>query len=178
MSHVRTLFVAVATAIVAADSASAQRSNRPELRFGVGTFLSRDRGWNYAEQIELFAGIAQNVGSFNVEAGGSFYKSRRNVLYPAVFPRPAGAFHDGLAARLHVRTPNARTSTFSAIVGAELFQNRTDGEARVTTAAGAAGVGLNFGSARRGSLDLRYVRFAKPLGSSRGILPLTVSWRL
>jgi hypothetical protein len=177
MSHVRLIYVVVAVALVATHSASAQ-SIRPELRFGLGTFLSRDRGWNYAEQIEVFAGVAQNVGSFNVEAGGSFYKSFRNAIYPAVYPVPPRAFRDGLAARLHVRTPNARTSTLSAIVGAELFQNRTVGEARVTTAAGTAGVGLNFGSDRRGSLDLRYVRFAKPLGSSRGILPLTVSWRL
>lgn len=177
MSHVRLIFVGVAAVFAATDSASAQ-SSRPELRFGLGTFLSRDRGWNYAEQIEVFAGVAQNVGSFNVEAGGSFYKSRRNYVYPAVFPRPARAFHDGFAARLHVRTPSPKTSAVSALVGAELFQNRTDGEARVTTAAGTAGVGLNFGSARRGSLDLRYVRFAKPLGSSRGILPLTLSWRL
>jgi hypothetical protein len=178
MSQVRPFIVIVASAIVVAASASAQTSNRPELRLGVGTFLSRDGGWNYTEQTEVFAAVAQNIGSFNVEAGGSFFKSYRNFIYPAMVPRPPRAFHDGFAGRLHVRTPNARTSAFSAIVGAEVFQNRTDDEERLTTAAGTAGVGFNFGSGRRGSLDLRYVRFAKPLGSSRGILPLTLSWRL
>lgn len=164
--------------VVAPDSIGAQASNRPELRLGVGTFLSRDRGWNYREQVELFAAIARNVGSFSVEAGGSFYKSWGTFLYPAVQPPLPIAFHNGFAGRLHLRTPGGRTSAISGIVGVEVFQNRTERQPRVTTAAGTAGIGLNFGSARRGSIDLRYVRFAHQLGSSKGILPLTLGWRL
>lgn len=178
MSRVWFIPIAIVVATVASHAASAQSSNRPELRLGVGTFLSRDRGWNYREQIEVFAAIAKNLGSIDVEAGGSFYRSFGSFAYPAVSPRPPIAFHDGFAGRLHIRTPGARTTALSAIVGTELFYNRTDGQPRATTAAGTAGIGLNFGSHRRGSVDLRYVRFAKKLGSSTGILPLTLTWRL
>lgn len=168
----------VAAAIVHADSADAQTTKGAQLRVGLGTFLSRDRGWNYKDQIEVFAAAARNVGSFNVEAGASLFKSFGDYSNPAVSPLPPGSFNDGFAARLHVRAPNASRSGLSAIVGAELVHNRTEDEARATTAAGTVGVGLNFGSGKRGALDLRYVRFATPLGSSRGILPLTLAWRL
>lgn len=164
--------------MVYAGAADAQGTNRPELRLGVGTFLSRDRGWNYHDQIEVFAAVAQRVGAANVEAGASVFRSFGSYSYPAVSPLPPRAFHDGFAARLYVRVPGATHSALSAIVGAELFQNRTEGEARTTAAGATAGIGFNFGSSRRGALDLRYVRFAKPLGSSRGILPLTIAWRL
>lgn len=167
----------IAAAIVVSDSAGAQSTNGPGLRLGVGAFLSRDRGWNYDQQVEVFGAITNNVGSFSIEAGGSFYKSFGSFSYPAVSPRPSTAFRNGFAGRVQLRTPTAERA-LSAIVGAEVFHNLTDGEPRATTAAGTAGIGVNFGSARRGSLDLRYVRFAKRLGSSSGILPLTLTWRL
>ena len=60
----------------------------------------------------------------------------------------------------------------------DLLRYRTADEERGTTVGGTAGLALNFGPAGRGTVDFRYVRFAEPLGSSRGILPLTVGWRL
>jgi hypothetical protein len=168
----------VVAAMVCVSAAEAQ-TTRPELRLGIGTFLSRDRGWNYHEQIEVFAALAQNAGPVNVEAGASLFKCFcGNLSYPAVSPPYPRPYQDGFAARLHVRTPGPTRSALSALLGAELIHNRTTGEAKVTTAAGTAGVGVNFGPGRRGALDLRYVRFARPLGSSRGILPLTLAWRL
>jgi len=178
MFRVWLVMLGVLFVTTAPQPADAQPGSGPALRLGVGTFLSRDGGWNYREQVEVLAAITQKVGSVDVEAGGSVYKSFGSFSYPAVFPRPPIAFHDGFAARLHVRTPGARTSALSGIVGVELFHNRTDGQPRTTTAAGSAGIGFNFGSARSGSLDLRYVRFAEKLGSSTGILPLTLTWRL
>ena len=165
-------------ATVYANAAGAQTTNRPEFRLGVGPFLSRDRGWNYEDQIEVFAAVARKAGSLSVEAGASFFKSFARTGAPAVSPLPPGSFTDGFGARLHVRLPDANHSALNALVGAELFHNRTEGEARATTAAGTVGIGINFGPARRGTLDLRYVKFATPLGSSYGILPLTLAWRL
>lgn len=170
--------IIVVWATVYASAAGAQTTNRPEFRLGVGTFLSRDRGWNYEEQIEVFGAVARKAGSLSVEAGASFFKSFARTSAPAVSPLPPGSFTDGFAARLHLRVPNTNRSALSALVGAELFHNRTEGEPRATTAAGTVGIGISFGPARRGALDLRYVKFATPLGSSRGILPLTLAWRL
>ncbi len=171
-------------AMVYADAANAQATNRSGIRLGIGTFLSRDArassgaGWNYGEPFEVFAAVTRQAGSVDVEAGASVFKSFVRFSYPAVFPPPAKSLLQGFSARLHVRTPSSTRGALSAIVGAEVYHNLTEAEVRGTTAAGTAGVGIAFGGARRGTLDLRYVRFAKPLGSSRGILPLTLGWRL
>jgi hypothetical protein len=157
---------------------AAQGTVRPELRLGIGTFLSHDRGWNYSEPIEFFAAITRKTGSIDLEAGAAFSKSFAQFSQPAVDSRAPSAYRDGFRARLGLRAPSATRSAVSALVGVEGVHNRTEGEVRVTTVAGTAGIGLNFGSERRGTIDFSYTRFAKRLGSSRGILPLTLAWRL
>ena len=168
----------IAWTALSPSSAEAQRADNTSFRLGIGTFLSRDRGWNYGEPIELFAAVVRKAGSIDVEAGASFSKSFVRFAYPAVYPRAPSAYLDGFRARLGIRVPDGNQSLVSALVGAEFVHNRTEREPRTSTVAGMAGVGLNFGPARRASLDLRYVSFAKRLGSSRGILPLTLAWRL
>jgi hypothetical protein len=145
---------------------------------GIGTFLSHDRGWNYSEPIEFFAALVRKTGPIDLEAAAVVSKSFAHFSQPAVDPRAPIAYRDGFRARLGLRAPNAMRSAVSALIGTELVYNRTEGEARTTTLAGTAGIGLNFGSARRGTIDFRYTRFAKRLGSSRGILPITLAWQL
>ncbi len=168
----------IASTILSPVVADAQRTDNTSFRIGIGTFLSRERGWEYGEPIELFATVARKTGSIELEAGVSVSKSFVDFSYPAVSPPEPRAYLDGFRARLGIRVPNGTHSLLSALVGAELAQNRTQGEPRTSTLAGMAGVGLNFGPARRATLDLRYVSFANRLGSSRGILPLTLAWQL
>lgn len=170
--------LAIAWTALSPVAAAAQRTDNTSFRLGIGTFLSRDRGWNYGEPIELFAAVVRKAGSFDVEAGASFSKSFVGFSYPDVYPRAPSAYLDGFRGHLGIRIPDGTHSFISALVGAEFVHNRTEREPRTSTAAAMAGVGLNFGPARRGTLDLRYVSFAKRLGSSRGILPLTLAWRL
>lgn len=170
--------VVIAWTVLYPLAANAQRSDNMSFRIGIGTFLSRDRGWNYGEPIELFATVARRAGSIDLEACASFSKSFVRFSEPAVYPPAPGAYLDGFRARLGLRVPNESHSLVSALVGAEFVHNRTEGEARASTVAGMAGLGLNFGPARRGTLDVTYVSFAKRLGSSRGILPVTLAWRL
>jgi hypothetical protein len=158
--------------------ADAQSTGNTSFRLGIGTFLSRDRGWNYGDPIELFAAVVRKTGSIDVEAGASISKSFVGFSYPAVSPPEPTAYLDGFRARLGIRIPHATRSLVSALVGAEFVHNRTEFAPRTSTVAGMAGVGLNFGPARRATLDLRYVSFARRLGSSRGILPLTLAWQL
>ena len=157
---------------------AAQVSARPELRLGIGTFLSHDRGWNYDEPIDFVAAFVTKTRSVDLEAGAVVSKSFAHFSQPAVDPRAPSAYRDGFRARLGLRTPSAMRSAVSALIGTELVYNRTEGEARTTTLAGTAGIGVSFGSARRGTIDFRYTRFAKRLGSSRGILPITLAWQL
>lgn len=174
-AHVVQLTIALITLYPAA--LTAQGSVQPELRLGIGTFLSHDKGWNFEEPIEFFAAVTRRTGSVDLEAAASFSKTFAHFSKPAVWPYPS-AYVDGFRARLGLRVPSVARSLVSALVGAELVHNLTEGEARTSTLAGSGGLGLNFGSERRGSIDLTYVRFAKRLGTSRGILPLTLAWRL
>ena len=158
--------------------ANAQRTDRLEVRVGIGTFLSHDRGWNYSEPIEFLVGVARTTGSVNLEAGASFSKSFVRFVKPAVIPSPPSAYYDGFRLRMGIRAPSTTLSAISALLGAELIVNQTEGEMRAATLGAVVGAGINVGPARRAAMDLKYVRFAKKLGSSRGILPLTFSWRL
>jgi hypothetical protein len=176
--HRRVIQLIIAWTTLSPVVVSAQGTVQPELRLGIGTFLSHDRGWNYSEPIEFFAAITRKTGSIDLEAGAAFSKSFAHFSQPAVDPPAPSAYRDGFRARLGLRAPTAKRSAVSALVGAELVHNRTAGELRARTVAGTAGLGLNFGSERRGTIDLRYTRFAKRLGSSRGILPLTLAWQL
>jgi hypothetical protein len=176
--HVRAIQLIFVWATLSPLVVLAQSTVQTEFRLGIGTFLSHDRGWNYTEPIEFFGAISRNTGSIDLEAGAVFSKSFVHFSQPAVYPPAPNAYRDGFRARLGLRAPGATHSAVSALVGAELVHNRTEGEVRATTIAGTAGIGLNFGSERRGTIDLRYTRFAKRLGSSRGILPLTLAWQL
>ena len=159
-------------------AAHAQVSGNTSFRLGIGTFLSRDRGWNYGEPIELLAAVVRTVGLIEVEAGASVSKSFVGFSHPAVSLPEPNSYLDGFRARLGIRIPDGTRSPVRALVGAEFVHNRTELSAHTSTVAGMIGVGLTFGPSRRGTLDLRYVSFAKRLGSSRGILPLTLAWRL
>ena len=165
-------------AILYSGVANAQRTDRLEVRVGIGTFLSHDRGWNYSEPIEFLVGVARTTGPVNLEAGASFSKSFARFVKPTVIPSPPGPYYDGFRLRLGIRAPSTTLSAISALLGAELIVNQTEGEMRAATLGAVVGAGINFGPARRAAMDLKYVRFAQNLGSSRGILPLTFSWRL
>ena len=169
----RALIVAALAAVLAPEAA-AQRPEGLNVQVGLGTFLSRDRGWNYAESIEVFAAVSKRAGGVDVLAGASFFKTFATFSYPDIVPRPPRAITDGLAARFHVRIPSATRSSVGAIAGTEIVRNLTSGEPRSTTAAGAAGLGLNLG---RAEIGVRYVGFARRLGSSRGMMPLSLGWR-
>lgn len=172
------LVLPLAWSMAAPGRLSAQGPLRPEIRLGLGTFLSHDRGWNYTETVEFFASVGQSAGPVHFEAGASLFRSFAEFAKPAVVPPYPTAYRDGVGARLHLRAPTPGRSPLSVLAGLEILQNRTANEERGTTVAGTAGLAYNFGPARRGAVDFRYVRFAEPLGSSRGILPLTLGWRL
>lgn len=170
--------VVTISALLSPFAANAQGSDRAEFRLGIGTFLSRDRGWNYGEPVQVSTAIARSAGAFDLEGSASFSKSFTDFDSPAVVPRPSTPYRDGFRAGVGVRVPNAAHSTVSVLAGSEIVYNLTEGESRAATIAATAGVGFRFGPGHRGMIDLRYVRFAQRLGSSRGILPVTVTWRM
>lgn len=153
-------------------------AQRPDARLGFGTLLTRDRGWNYHESYELFGALGRTVGPMDVEAGASVLLSLTGESSTPASGAPAVPFRNGYAGRLHLRLPSATRSSLSVLAGGEIIADRTQGNARTTTAGAMVGAGWNFGSAHRGALDIRYVAFAERLGTSRGFLALTLGWRL
>ena len=158
--------------------AEAQAADLHQVRIGVATFISRDRGWNYSEPVEILATLVRKSGSLELEAGASISKSFTSFAEPAMFPSPPNPYRDGFRLRLGVRAPSPVQSVVSGLIGVELVANQTDGEKHSATLGATAGVGLNFGPAKRVALDARYIAFARRLGSSKGILPVSVAWRL
>ena len=176
------IFTLLALALLAEPAlarcnAHAQQSDRVQLRLGVATFLSHDRGWNYGEPVEILASLVRKTGSVELEAGASVSKSFANFVEPAVVPKQLIAYRDGFRLRVGVRAPSASQSVVSALLGIELVANRTEGEVRSSTLGVMTGLGVNFGPAKRAALDVRYVRFSHELGSSKGILPVSLAWR-
>lgn len=156
----------------------AQGTARPDFRFGIGTFLTRDRGWNFHNHVEFSAGLARQAGGMDVEAGVSISESHADLVDSPILPPPPDPYMEGVRVQLGLRAPSRTQSMVSVLLGTEVVQNRTDGAPRTTAFAGTSGLGINFGPRGRGTMELRYVWFAKRLGSSRGVLPLTVSWVL
>ncbi|MGI8617973.1 MAG: hypothetical protein ACR2L6_02645 [Gemmatimonadaceae bacterium] len=157
--------------------AAAAEAQRPQVRIGLGTLLTRDRGWNYHESLEFAGALVNSFGPVDLEAGASLIRSFAEFSSPAGFAGPVG-FRDGFSIRMHFRVPAARRAPLSALAGAEVVQDRTEDNPRTTTAGAMLGAGWNFGPQHRAALDLRYVAFARRLGTSRGILGLTLGWRL
>jgi hypothetical protein len=172
------LLLALAELLSARADADAQAADLYQVRIGVATFISRDRGWNYSEPVEILAALVRKSGSVELEAGASISKSFAGFGEPAISPAPPNPYRDGFRLRLGVRAPSPITSAVSGLIGVELVANQTDGEKHSATLGATAGVGLNFGPAKRLALDVRYIGFARRLGSSKGILPVSLAWRL
>jgi hypothetical protein len=176
--RLRAIALLIVAVVLLPVLARAQGTRATDLRIGLGTFLSRDRGWNYNQPIELSGSVSKNAGSIDLEAGAAFSKSLGSFVQNAVFPPTATEYREGFRVRVGVRAPSAARSVVSALIGAELLRSHRDDASRETTMAGTAGIALHFGTKRRGTIDLSYTRFAKRLGSSRGILPVTLAWQI
>src|SRR5690242_1674293 len=101
----RSAFTLISLAAFAAaalfwSNAEAQPSDRFVLRLGVATFLSKDRGWNYSEPVEILAVLVRKTGSVELEAGASISKSFATFAQPDVFPPPPSPYRDGFSLRV------------------------------------------------------------------------------
>jgi len=141
-------------------------------------FLTRDRGWNFENNIGVSLGVDRTGTHVGIRTlttvrigarGGYGYTSE----YP---PRPSAA-QNGLTFSLHVRTAPAPGGLY-AFVGPEWYQVLWQvGPSPATggTWVGAGGLGLQRG---RWALEGRYGAFAKARGTTRGHLDVGLVRRL
>jgi hypothetical protein len=161
------LLLAVAPATLTAQGTP----DRQRWVFGVGTFLTRDRGWNYGEGLELGAALERDLGSrLQVSAGVTALTSLRGpgdevAIYP---PYPDGLEH-AAALRLQART-QPRGAGLYALAGLEALAGDAGNQGRGVRAGASVGLGLSWQRAARSAVEGQYTVFDQPFGTTRGLL--------
>ena len=137
-----------------------------------GTFLTRDRGWNYELGLELGVGIARRMGSrLQLSAGAALLTGLgtafqgREAIFP---PYPEGLRH-ALALRLEGRTRTAGPGIY-ALGGVEALTGTAGVSGSGVRAGASAGLGLTWRRRARSALEGQYVVFDRALGTTRGVL--------
>ncbi|MCC6317224.1 MAG: hypothetical protein IT361_05975 [Gemmatimonadaceae bacterium] len=149
---------------------AAQR--RPEVQ--VGTFLTRDNGWNWALNLSGRLGLAHRLTDGWWGVG---YVVGRMSACPCgevpQIPLPPQSIENGLGAgyEIHRRMLSDRVTT---LLGAEWFHVVQEELATGGTLVGTAGLGWYWGDRRAWGTELRYERFARRLSATRGRLEWTV----
>ena len=170
----RSLAGVAAALLIATAPSTVVAQGAPEGRqwvFGLGTFLTRDRGWNYAEGLEVGVAVERDLGArlrlslgatglASLESGGDV---------PAVFP----PFPDGLeraaALRLQVRT-KTRGAGLYAMAGVEALAGDAGNQGRGARTGASVGSGWSWQGAARSAIEGQYVVFNQPFGTTRGLL--------
>lgn len=135
-----------------------------------GTFLTRDRGWNW--ELNLLGRVGFATEWSTTWRGVAHVTGRVSACpcgHAPVIPAPPGSVENGvgLGYDLQARHLDKR---FTTLVGIEWFTAFGEERDRGSTVAGSTGVGWNWGQRRRWGTELRYGVFARRLGTTRGRL--------
>lgn len=172
-SHAFTIIAAIVAMPVAPIAGVAQQS--AGLVVGVAPFLTRDRGWNFENNVAFSAGVEWTAGWVNIRMLGALrLGAHGNYVYTADYPTRPGSTENGVGAGVHVMM---RRRVGYVFAGPERFQVRWQtgpAPARGGTWLLASGAGLG-GDAW--ALEARYGWFARRLGATRGHLDVGVMWR-
>lgn len=151
----------------------AQRSTTVVI--GAAPFLTRDRGWNFENNVALSAGAESATRRGGARVLTTLRLGRRGPYgYDASYPPRTGSTENGITIATHALVRSGPAYLFA---GPEWFQvawQTGPVPARGGTWALATGLGV-----RRGvwALEGRYGMFARRLGTTSGHLDLGVQWR-
>ena len=152
---------------------------RKQWVFGLGTFLRRDRGWNYAEGLELGAALERDLGTHvRLSLGATALRSLATGgdITLEDPPSPSGLDH-AAALRLQARTRTRGVGLY-ALTGIEIVAGDAGNQGRGVRTAGSVGLGLSVRGAALSALEGQYVRFSQPFGTTRGVLSVRLVHRL
>jgi hypothetical protein len=142
---------------------------------GAAPFLTRDRGWNFENNVSLSAGGEWGTRRGGVRALTTLRLGRRGPYgYDASYPPRAGSTENGVTVATHAMVRGGPAYLF---VGPERFQvawQTGPVPARGGTWVLATGLGVRRGA---WSVEGRYGMFARRLGTTRGHLDLGILWR-
>lgn len=168
-SPLRLACLALVVSLIASPMAAQQR-----LEVQVGTFLTRDRGWNWELNLSGRLGLAQRL---NADWWGVGYVVGRMSACPCgettqIPPQPE-SIENGLGAgyEIHRRMFSDRVT---ALLGAEWFHVVHEELVTGGTLVGTAGIGWYWGKRRAWGTELRFERFARQLSATHGRLEWTV----
>ena len=175
---VRSLCGAVGlTALAAAEvhaQAAAGSDTAPSRRLAIGggTFLTRDRGWNYDLGLELGAAVEQDVGSrLSVSAGVAAVTAPLTAAQgeAAIWPPFPDGLEHAVALRVQARTRPRGTGLY-ALAGLEALAGRAGNQGSGLRGGASLGAGATWHRAARWALEGQYVVFNRPMGTTRGLL--------
>lgn len=141
---------------------------------GLGTFLTRDRGWNYDLNLGATAGAVWQFSDWvalrgTLTARFSVAPTGPSPWFP---PRPQPTTDGGTFAFHLVSRPGPLN--LYVVGGAEYFEPWWEERVHSGTVAASGGAGLAWGKQRRWKVEGRYSSFARRMGSSRGHLDVAM----
>lgn len=168
----RIILVVLSAAVVSSETAQAQ--SKPVVLAGVGSFLTRDRGWNFDGNVAANVGVRRAIGAH--VAGRALISARVGGLgqgsMPS-YPPPPKSISKGVTVGAHLLSAPSVAGLY-ALVGADYFQPWGEDQAHGGTAAAVGGAGVALGESRQWALEGRYAAFARSRSATRGHLDVAL----
>jgi hypothetical protein len=158
--------VILAAVVAAGPTAGAQPIS---VIAGMSAFLTRDRGWNFDNNVAVNVGVERVTAHTGVRVLGTLRYMRRSEGYAAVFPPFPQAARNGVTVGLHGLVRGGPGGLY-LLAGPERYQVLWEGgpaPPRGGTWVAAAGLGLRR---RTWAIEGRYGAFARSRGTTRGHL--------
>lgn len=165
--------VAVAAVLVVLGLPRGLRG-QAHLEAQVGTFLTRDQGWNWELNVLGRVGLFRRVSS---RWSGVAHVTGRLSACPCgrmtSIPSPPESIENGIGVGVDVHRTFARERIYG-LAGLEFFQAIGEEQARGGTAVVTGGLGWNWGNRMAWGTEVRYGGFGRALASTRGRLDLAL----
>lgn len=159
----------------AAAPAALDAQRATSVVIGVAPFLTRDRGWNFENNLALTVGGEWMTRRAGVRALTTLRLGRRGPYgYDASYPPRAGSTENGFSLATHALASRGPAYLFAR---PEWFQ--VAGQPGPVPARGGTWVLATGGGLRRGAwaVEVRNSMFARRLGTTRGHLDVGLQWR-
>lgn len=164
---------AVVLAICMPTVTHGQGEQKDHLLVGAAPFLTRDRGWNFENNIAVNFGVERDLGPVGIRLQATVKRGGIGYNQSLGFPAENPSVNNGvsLATLMVIRSPYR----LYGMIGPEWFgvawQNAID-RIRRGTFVGSGGLGMRLGP--EWSVESRYGQFANRLGTTQGHLELGV----
>jgi hypothetical protein len=169
----------LAAALLLPAGSDAQEAPAREWVFGGGTFLTRDRGWNFGLGLELGAALERDLGSrLRLRAGATALTAPLTALggEPAIYPPYPDGLHHALSLGVQLRT-RPRGAGLYVLGGLQAVAGHAGNQGTGVRPGASAGLGLRWHRSAPFDLEGQYLAFDRAFGTTRGVLSVRLVHR-